>query len=333
MLAERSSSTTQADAAAGKEDRTGAAPLFVVINPGSGTQDPGRTREMLSEVFEQAGRLAHFADVRDPAMLVGACEEAAGEAACQGGILVAAGGDGTINTAAHAAIGHGCPLGVIPQGTFNYLAREHGIPLDAGDAARALLSARPAAVQVGSVNDQLFLVNASLGLYPKLLEDREAFEARWGRHRWVAVLAGLATALRWRRQLSLAVELDGHRTVITTSTLFAANNRMQVERLGIEESVTDRMGQGRLVGLAIRPIGVWTVLGLALRGAIGKLGDADQVVSFSFHLLEVRVLGMRRIKVAVDGEVFRMTLPLRFAVGAERLWLMLPEAPAAEPAT
>jgi predicted polyphosphate/ATP-dependent NAD kinase len=60
-------------------------------------------------------------------------------AARDGAILVAAGGDGTLNTVAHAAVEHGCVFGVLPQGTFNYFGRTHGIPEDLADAERALL--------------------------------------------------------------------------------------------------------------------------------------------------------------------------------------------------
>jgi diacylglycerol kinase family enzyme len=327
MLAELS--CTQASTAG--EGRPHGAPLFVVINAASGSQDAAHTQQLLSGVFEQAGRAAQFAQVTKTAALARACDEAARQAARHGGVLVAVGGDGTINTAARAAIAQGCPLGVIPRGTFNFLARDHGIPLDTEAAARALLEARPTAVQVGNVNGDIFLVNASLGLYPQLLQDREAFKARLGRRRWVAVLAGLATLFQWRRQLSLVVELDGNTTLLTTPTLFVGNNRLQVERVGIEEEVTDRMGRGRLAGVALRPIGTWAMLGLVLRGALGRLGDADQVASFSFHILDVTVLGTRRVKVATDGEVRRMAPPLRFSVGPEPLRLMLPTPEARVP--
>jgi diacylglycerol kinase family enzyme len=306
-------------------------PLFVVINPGSGEHDPAYTERLLSGVFSEAGRVAQFSHVTRPTLLVQACEEAAAQAAAQGGILVAAGGDGTINSAARAALSHGCPLAVIPQGTFNYVARDHGIPLDGEAAARALLQAAPQPVQVGLVNGEVFLVNASLGLYPQLLQDREAFKARLGRHRWVALIAGLITLFQWRRQLRLEVELEGRRTTIATSTLFVGNNRLQVEQVGIEEQLTDRIGSGCLAGIVVRPIGTWAMLGLVLRGALGRLGDADHVRSFSFHTMDVNVLGMRLVKVATDGEVQRMAPPLRFSVAAKPLYLMLaaPEARAA----
>lgn len=300
------------------------APLFVVINPGSGEHDAAQTQQLLSRIFEEAGRSARFARITGSSMLVHACEQAASDASRHGGILVVAGGDGSVNTAAQAALHHGCPLAVIPQGTFNYLAREHGIPLEAEAAARALLQARAQPVQVGLVNGEVFLVNASLGLYPQLLQDREAFKSRLGRHRWVAVLAALVTLFQWRRKLLLEVELDGRRSMLTTTTLFVGNNRLQVERVGLEEEVTERMGGGRLVGVVIRPIGIAAMVGLVLRGALGRLGDADQVESFSFQDLRVKVARHRRVKIATDGEVQRMAPPIRFSVAPEPLRLMLP---------
>lgn len=302
-----------------------AAPLFVVINPGSGAHDAAQTEELLSRVFGEAQRPAVFAHAG--ADLAQACALAAAQAFREGGVLVAAGGDGTLNAAAQAALAHGCPLGVIPQGTFNFLARDHGIPVDTEAAARALLRAEASPVQVGTVNGHSFIVNASLGLYPQLLQDREAFNARFGRQRWVAVLSGLATVFKWRRQLVLDIDLDGKRTTLTTPTLFVANNRLQLERIGLEETVAASVEQCRLAGVVTRAIGSWAMLWLVLRGALGRLGDADQVRSFSFQRLEVKVRRMRRVKVATDGEVRVMAPPLLFSVAPEPLQLMVPAEP------
>ena len=318
MLAELSPSAAGAPASSARRQ------LHVVINAGSGQHDAQQTQAVLEEVFQAAGHVTQFVRLGHPADLAAACERAAAQAAAGGGVLVAVGGDGTINMAAAAALGHGCALGVIPQGTFNYLARDHGIPLDAEAAARALVRARPQPVQVGLVNDHLFLVNASLGLYPQVLQDREAFKSRLGRRRWVALLAAVATVFRWHRRLRLEIELDGERTMLTTTTLFVGNNRLQVEQVGLEEEVAQRTGRGRLAGVVTRPVGAWTLLWLAVRGALGRLGDVDQVQTFSFHELRVRVLGARRVKVATDGEVLLMAPPLRFAAAAQRLLLMVP---------
>ncbi len=295
------------------------------MNPGSGANDSGETRDSLARVFEQAGRPASFIDAGGPGGFEQAFALAAAQAQEAGGVLVAVGGDGTINTAAAAALAQGCPLGVIPQGTFNLLARDRGIP--AGDveaSARALLGAAATPVQVGMVNDQVFHVNASLGLYPQLLQDRESFSAQFGRKPWVALLSALVTLFGWRRQLVLEVELDGQRTVIVTPTLFVANNRLQLERIGIEPEVADGLSRGKLVGVVTKPVGTWGMLGLVLRGAMGRLGEADEVRSFSFERLEVSARRARRMKVATDGELRTMKPPFSFSVAPQPLLLMIP---------
>ena len=97
-------------------------------------------------------------------------------------------------------------MGAVPQGTFNYFARTHGIPTDPAEAVRGLLGWAAQPVQVAAINQRLFLVNASMGLYPDLLEDREAYKARFGRSRWVAFWSACVTLLRAQRQLRLHIE-------------------------------------------------------------------------------------------------------------------------------
>ena len=324
MRVEQSYSSSSASTAPGDPARP--APLFVVVNPGSGAQDAAQTREVLASLFTGAGRRTEFFNVDSHTTLAQACDSAGAKARLHDGILVAAGGDGTVNTAAQAALHHGCPLGLIPQGTFNYVARDQGIPVEVQAAAQALLRARPCPVQTGRVNNQVFLVNASLGLYPRLLEDREAFNARFGRTPWAAVISGLGTVLRWRRQMTLDIDLDGRHTVLRAPTLFVANNRLQLERIGVDTAVAEDLRQGRLAGLVPKPLGNWSMLGLAVRGALGRLDEADEVRCFSFQQLDLRVRGRRRIKVATDGEVRVMDPPLRFSV-AQPLQMMIPAEP------
>ena len=184
-------------------------------------------------------------------------------------------------------------------------------------------------VQVGLVNERVFLVNASLGLYPKLLEDREAWKKKLGRSRLVATGAGLATLLRGYRNLRLRIGLHGETHELRTPTLFVGNNALQMEQFGFPEA--QAIDAGELAGITLRPVGRLAMLGLLLRGAFGRLGEADQVVNFSFRQLTVRRgFGQRRVKVATDGEITRMNLPLVFAVSPEPLWLIRPAAPAPE---
>ena len=153
-----------------------ASPLLFIINAASGSNNPDTTRHVIEEALRSAGRTGEFLCAR-PEELARVATQVAVTAIAQRTAVVAVGGDGTINSVAQAAHAEGCAMGVLPQGTFNYFARTHGIPTNAADAAQALLHSVPAPVQVGLINDRVFLVNASLGLYPELLQDREVYKA------------------------------------------------------------------------------------------------------------------------------------------------------------
>ncbi len=256
-------------------------------------------------------------------------------------MVVAVGGDGTINAVANTVLGSGCLFGAIPQGTFNYFGRTHGIPEEIADSLQDLLQGAPVPVQVGQVNDHIFLVNASVGLYPELLEDREAFKQKYGRSRLVAIWSAIATVFGRHRHLHITLEQDGKRVVMRTTTLFVGNNRLQLEQVGMPQA--DAVVQGQLAAIAVRPVGKLAMLWLGARGALGKLGDAENVIGFSFRELTIaprrKLRGTKtptatspnstskkshknQIKVAADGEIMWLRTPLEFRVAAEPLMLI-----------
>jgi diacylglycerol kinase family enzyme len=321
-----------ADAAPPRHPPPTDGPLFIVINAGSGREDAQERRSLITSHLEAAGRRFELMSPQPGQLLPVLAREAVTRAQAERGIVVAAGGDGTINAVAQQALGSGCAFGVLPQGTFNYFGRTHGISQDTSLALEVLLGGHCTPVQVGLVNDRVFLVNASLGLYPQLLEDREAYKARFGRSRFVALLAGLRSLFHVHRQLRLRVawqtahsdqpeaEID-----LRTPTLFVGNNRLQLEQIGIAEAPA--LDRGQLVAIALRPSSSLAMMGLALRGALGQLGAAEEVISGAFRRMTVRPgrrLARPRIKVATDGEVIRLRSPLTFSVAAEPLWLLKP---------
>ena len=284
---------------------------------------------MIGQVIEEALRLRSRTGellFAHPGQLSTIALQAAATAFRQRSAVVAVGGDGTINAVAQAAHAQGCALGVLPQGTFNYFARTHGIPVDALKALQTLLTCEPVPVQVGLINDHVFLVNASLGLYPELLQDREAFKARFGRSRLVAFGSALVTLLGGvHRPLRLCIERGVDSRDISTTTLFIGNNRLQLEQVGLAQA--SALDQGFLAAVMLRPIGVLAMLWLLLRGSFGTLGEANTVESFQFHRMVVRPrLGWDglRVKVAFDGEVNWMRAPLEFKVSATPLYLIKP---------
>lgn len=302
------------------------AAFYVVLNAGSGHSETELRCSTIRNVLAEAGRTCHLEIVDDPARLGDIACRMAQKAKETGGVLVAAGGDGTINTVAHQAVIQGCLFGVLPQGTFNYFGRTHGIPEDLDEAVRSLVRSRVMPVQVGFVNDRIFLVNASVGLYPELLEAREHDKREFGRSRIVAILSALKTALGRHRPLRITLETEGIVRKLRTATLFVGNNRLQMEQVGMKP-LTTALEEGQLAAIAPRRVGKLGMLGLLLRGALGRLGEADNVLAFSFKRLVVRHARLsprRTIKVATDGEVTRMAMPLEFRVLEGRLALLKP---------
>ena len=297
-------------------------PLLFVINAASGRAADDEVREAIESALAAADRRGELLFC-EPAQVQHQAATAAARAVALRTAVVGVGGDGTLNAVAQAAHDAGAAMGVVPKGTFNYFARTHGIPTDPAEATAALLMARPRAVQVAGLNRRLFLVNASLGLYPDLLEDREAYKQRFGRSRLVALGSAMATLLHAQRRLRLRIDGPGPSRAVRTLTLFVGNNRLQLERFGmLPEHETQ---PGHITAVMLKPIGTLAMLGLMLRGAMGSLGEAESVEHFEFERLVVtpsRLYGRRRVKVAFDGEVAWMSAPLVFEVLARPLWLM-----------
>ncbi|WP_198918214.1 diacylglycerol/lipid kinase family protein [Achromobacter xylosoxidans] len=313
----------QQSPASGAPPLTGHEPLFIVLNTGSGRGDAQALQDIIRRVLDEAGRRFQLMPVDDPSRLVATAREAVALAREAGGIVVAAGGDGTLNAVAGQVLGQDVPFGILPQGTFNYFGRRYGISQDTEAALRGLLGGELRPVQVGLLNGRLFLVNASLGLYPQLLEDREAYKQRFGRSRLVALWSGLVTLMRAPRQLSLRLDYEGRVRDLRSPTLVVGNNRLQLEHIGIDPAELDR---GHLVAMAARPVGTLALYGLLLRGLFSRLGEAEHVVSFAFDRLMVSIRGRRRVKVAMDGEISWMDTPLEFKVSDTPLPLVVPVA-------
>jgi len=313
-----------------------ASPLQFVVNAAAGSSDAEAKREVIEAALQAGGRRGDLLFC-SPTELTSVSHQAATKAVAIRTAVVAVGGDGTLNTVAQAAHDLGCAMGVIPYGTFNYFARTHGIPAEPAAAARLLLDARPMPVQVAAINNRVFLVNASLGVYPELLQDREACKARFGRSRWVAFVAACATLLRAQRRLRLHIEMAGTVRDVQTLTLFVGNNRLQLQQFGAEpeDTMAGTPGHGSMAALMLQPIGTLSMIGLMLHGAMGRLGEAAGVEGFEFQHMVVQPTlapGRREIVVAFDGEVAHMRAPIDIRVLDKPLYLLQAIGAARSPA-
>ncbi len=308
--------------------RAFAGPVCIVINGRAGAAEADTQRAELEAALDAQGLAFEFFSAASGDDMPACAAQAVQRAQQAQGLVVAVGGDGTINTVAHALQGADVPFGVLPAGTFNYFARAHALPEDPPSAAALWRDGQPQPVQAGWVNEQLFVVNASIGLYPKLLRAREEDNARLGRWRVVAAWAALRTVLRDNRSLHLDLDSDGHTERVRTPTLFVGNNALQLEQFGLPHAQTLN-GGGALAAVRVRPLGRWQLIGLALRGLVRSLGPAPEVSTTLVRELRVAPRGRRAgrpLPVAFDGELRTMTPPLHFRVAPAALRLIKPMA-------
>jgi diacylglycerol kinase family enzyme len=236
-------------------------------------------------------------------------------------LVVAGGGDGTINAVASVLVGSGVAFGVLPLGTLNHFAKDLGIPLELDAAVRNLASGRRRQVDVGEVNDRIFLNNSSLGLYPDMVRDREKQQRRLGRGKWLAALWASLAALRRYPFLSLRVSVDGARLARRTPFVFIGNNEYTMQGLAI--GARARLDGATLsVYVAQRP-GRFGLLRFAWRALCGRLAqerDFDVLLSDQLEIDTRR----RHLRVATDGEVTVMKTPLRYRIRPGALTVIVP---------
>lgn len=301
--------------------------VALVLNGAAGKKDNhGKEQQIRDKI---APRVRDFKSY--PVTKGSAIADAAKRAAEDGAdVVLALGGDGTQSAVAGALAGGTATMGVLPGGTFNYFARELGVGDTPDEAIETILGGHVRKMDVGEVNGRIFLNNASFGVYPAILERREAIYRRWGRSRIAAYWSVLLTLRDLRDPMHLTLTLDGRTRDFHTPLAFAARSAFQLESLGLDGAEAVRDGQFALFlakGRKRRDL-----FAAAFRLAIGKVarGQDFELLVADEILIETRQANRL---LAFDGEKARINGPFRLRVHREALSVIVP-APAetADPA-
>ena len=296
----------------------------VILNRGSGTLDKQALADTIAQFFEARRMTARIHVTENGRELLAASERAAsGNAA----IVVAGGGDGTIAAVAQHLVGTDKPLGVLPLGTFNYFARNLGVPLELTAALDAIVEGTSTRVDVGEVNGRVFLNNSSIGLYPAVLTSRESTYRRFGRSQLAAYVSVVLVLLQPPGLVNLTLTADGTLLSRRTPLLFISTNRYQMENFGIVGA--ECLEAGRLTLCITRPMGALALVRLAMQAVVRGLHGSD---AFESVCATEIVVGLRRsrVRVALDGEVRALATPLRYRMMPGALRVLVPhEAPPA----
>lgn len=293
--------------------------MLVILNRAAGTS--AKTDAIDAQVREQFTAAGKQIEIKHPNGVRGLGEIAAAAAAGPEPIIVAGGGDGTISAVAAALAGTGKTLGVLPLGTLNHFAKDLGIPLDLAAAVETIVSGQTADVDLGEVNGRLFINNSSLGIYPRIVANREAQQERLARGKWAAFVWATLRALRRFPFLQLRITLEEKQLVRRTAFLFVGNN--EYEMSGFSLGSRGCLNGGNLGLYLTHRTGRLGLFRLALRALFGRLEQASDFDVFCVKEATIET-PQPRLLVATDGEVNWMDTPLYYRARPAALRVLIP---------
>jgi YegS/Rv2252/BmrU family lipid kinase len=292
--------------------------VSVIINEQSGSAPRQDTSVQIQDLFTAAGVQVRLERVRHG----GDVAARARQAATRGDTLVAAGGDGTVGTVAGVAVERQALLGVIPTGTLNHFARDVGIPKDLAQAVHTILAGREQRVDVGEVNGRVFVNNSSIGIYPRMVWEREQ-ELRNGRRKKTAFAIAMLRTWRTYRTLICRLMIDATPHDVRTPFIFVGNNEYVAE--GFSLGSRTRVDAARLSVFVAPDVGRFEILALPFKAMAGRLETDAHFANFTAAEVTVE-LRRPRVSVATDGEVTIMRTPLQFGIRGCALRVLVPAA-------
>jgi YegS/Rv2252/BmrU family lipid kinase len=291
--------------------------IEVIINASSGAGNGAAVQQRLAEAFKAIGADARISLAGDGVEIVELAQSAARSDA-EG--VVAGGGDGTINSVAAAIVDSDKTLGVLPFGTMNHFAKDLHIPLDLEAAIETIVAGHAVTVDVGDVNGRIFLNNSSLGLYPRIIREREK-QQRLGWGKWPAYIWAALAVLRRYPFLEIRLSVDGKELTGRTPFVFVGNNEYEMERLNIGSRAC--LDKGELSLYTTNGTGRLGLIRLALRALLGGLRQERDFLAFTTKDISIGTQH-KRVRVALDGEVTIMEPPLHFRVRPGALRVLAP---------
>jgi len=295
---------------------------LIIVNPVAGAQRPLRVAEEAAEFLrrgdwhievcptERGGHATELARQR------GECD-----------LIVVVGGDGTLRETVAGLDGDATPVGFVPMGKANVMAREMDIPRSPHAAIRVLTSGSPTPIDVGTVGDRIFLAMVGVGYDGWVTAGVDAFRARpWGQWLYrhggstlLYVLAGIPALLRLR-PTRVVVEADGvelagrYPSVIVSNAATYAIGWEMTPGADVHDGHLDHQANRRAAPWFV----AWTTLASMLKTRLpGFVAEYGQATSY-------RISAAEPFRWQVDGDPMPPATELNIGLRAGQVQLIVP---------
>jgi YegS/Rv2252/BmrU family lipid kinase len=232
-------------------------------------------------------------------------------------LVIVGGGDGTLNAAVDGLVSTQLPLGILPLGTANDLARTLGIPNSLSAACQIIAHGHIQYIDLGWVNDKHFFNVASLGLSVQITQrlTKEA-KRRWG----VFAYAITAIEAMWQaRPFHAEIRLNGKTTQVKTIQIAVGNGRYYGGGMAIVHDA--KINDQRLDVYSLEIQHWWQML--ALLPALRRGRHTASLGVRAFHAQEIEIYTRKPHPINTDGEITTYT-PAHFRVIPHALAVLMP---------
>ncbi|MGM0429569.1 MAG: lipid kinase [Pseudomonadota bacterium] len=288
---------------------------LLVINP--------KSRNGHSEELTEAIDL-----LRNSGIEVDACvtESASEMASCienyreKEGVVIVAGGDGTISSALESVYKSKQTLAILPMGTANDLARSLGIPQNVVAAAQTIVDNKRERINLAKVNNSYFVNVAHVGLGVDVTRELTSEMKKY--FGVFAYLGALTSVMKHNKSFRVTIKADGWEESVRAIHLAVGNGRYYGGGNVVDDDSTLLDGQLNLFGL--KPIRWWRLLLLGTNFRNGNLQKAERVVCKKAKKISIKTSKPRRIQ--ADGE-FKTDTPAEFEVIPKAIEVIVGDMP------
>ncbi|HEX7026179.1 MAG TPA: lipid kinase [Gammaproteobacteria bacterium] len=232
--------------------------------------------------------------------------------------ILIGGGDGTLHAAIASLIKYGLPIGILPMGTANDLARTLGIPGDPEDAVRVILNGKLKAINLGIVNGEYFFNVANIGLGVRVAKRLSGSAKR--KLGIFSYAKSLTDVFRRQRPFRVVIETDDRQLKLKSIQVAVGNGKFYGGGIAISEDAD--ISENGLVLYSLEPKNIWQA---AILGPLFKFGKIKGVNGITvLHSKKFRISTGRPMKISADGEIVSET-PADFGFLPGALNVYVPE--------
>lgn len=272
-----------------------------MMNPVSGTNDTDNTRTTIEQFFESRGWEYEIYETKKDENLRQRVMKAVNDGV---DIVVAAGGDGTVSAVVGGMVNTQVPMGILPLGTGNALARGLNIPLALPDALALLGDSNQIfTMDVIQLGDDYYCLNVSIGVSAMTMRDTPRAEKR--KFGMLAYLRRGIESLIKSRMHRFNLVVDQTKFQLAASELLIANDKL----LGMQpliDGVEINAGDGKLELFIVRAQSLRDYVGVVSHFILRRKSETAELNYLPIHESAL-IRSVRPLPVQADGEMIGET--------------------------